>query len=178
MYNTINWRDTTHFDSEDDYVHPDDQTQPTFEMTPGLKPFTIKLLLLLGVIVPPDSWMVELSEGLDPQIGYHFCSCWHWRRNSIPTTCFYPSLRGRRKKGREMGREKSRLPLPRLGWCFWLVRPQGKFASTNQKHYSDLGRDTSSAGDQCGFLRSFLIRHLARKPVVTSRNVGCFLGLG
>jgi len=24
-----------------DYVHPDDQTQPTFEMTPGLKPFTV-----------------------------------------------------------------------------------------------------------------------------------------
>ena len=23
-----------------DYVHPDDQTQPTFEMTPGSKPFT------------------------------------------------------------------------------------------------------------------------------------------
>ena len=22
-----------------DYVHPDDQTQPTFEMTPGFKPF-------------------------------------------------------------------------------------------------------------------------------------------
>ena len=22
------------------YVHPDDQTQPTFEMTPGFKPFT------------------------------------------------------------------------------------------------------------------------------------------
>ena len=44
-YNTINWRGTTHFDSEDDYrtgcqnvsrcpiqdyVHPDDHTQPTF----------------------------------------------------------------------------------------------------------------------------------------------------
>ena len=27
-----------------DYVHPDDQTQPTFEMTPGLKPFTIKYI--------------------------------------------------------------------------------------------------------------------------------------
>ena len=27
-----------------DYVHPDDQAQPTFEMTPGLKPFTINLL--------------------------------------------------------------------------------------------------------------------------------------
>ena len=25
-----------------DYVHPDDQTQPTFEMTPGFKTFTIK----------------------------------------------------------------------------------------------------------------------------------------
>ena len=25
-----------------DYVHPDDQTQPAFEMTPGLKPFTVK----------------------------------------------------------------------------------------------------------------------------------------
>ena len=24
-----------------DYVHPDDQTQLTFEMTPGFKPFTI-----------------------------------------------------------------------------------------------------------------------------------------
>ncbi|CAH3033637.1 unnamed protein product, partial [Porites lobata] len=27
-----------------DYVHPDDQTQP-FEMTPGFKPFTIIILL-------------------------------------------------------------------------------------------------------------------------------------
>ena len=24
-----------------DYVHPDDETQPTFEMTPGFKPFTL-----------------------------------------------------------------------------------------------------------------------------------------
>ena len=24
-----------------DYVHPDDQTQPTVEMTPGFKPFTV-----------------------------------------------------------------------------------------------------------------------------------------
>ena len=24
-----------------DYVHPDDHTQPTYEMTPGFKPFTI-----------------------------------------------------------------------------------------------------------------------------------------
>ena len=33
-----------------DYVHPDDQTQPTFEKTPGFKPFTIILLLLLEVV--------------------------------------------------------------------------------------------------------------------------------
>ena len=29
-----------------DYVHPDDQTQHTFEMTPGLKPFTITCVSL------------------------------------------------------------------------------------------------------------------------------------
>ena len=28
-----------------DYVHPDDQTQPTFEMTPGFKPFTKKKIV-------------------------------------------------------------------------------------------------------------------------------------
>ena len=27
-----------------DYVHPGDQTQPTFEMTPGFKPFTTMFL--------------------------------------------------------------------------------------------------------------------------------------
>ena len=30
-----------------DYVHPDDQTQPTFEMTPGFKPFTVWMLYIL-----------------------------------------------------------------------------------------------------------------------------------
>ena len=36
-----------------DYVHPDDQTQPTFEMTPGFKPFTVIImffLLSLGIV--------------------------------------------------------------------------------------------------------------------------------
>ena len=27
-----------------DCIHPDDQTQPTFEMTPGFKPFTLTQL--------------------------------------------------------------------------------------------------------------------------------------
>ena len=30
-----------------DYVHPDDQTQATFEMTPGFKPFTINSKLVV-----------------------------------------------------------------------------------------------------------------------------------
>ena len=29
-----------------EYVHPDDQTQPTFEMTPGFKPFTTKIMFV------------------------------------------------------------------------------------------------------------------------------------
>ena len=28
-----------------DYVHPDDQSQPTFEMIPGFKPFTLLMLV-------------------------------------------------------------------------------------------------------------------------------------
>ena len=27
-----------------DYVHTDDKTQPTFEMTPGFKPFTVSMV--------------------------------------------------------------------------------------------------------------------------------------
>ena len=34
-----------------DYVHPDDQTQPTFEMTPGFKPFTIILIIITLAIM-------------------------------------------------------------------------------------------------------------------------------
>ena len=30
-----------------DYVHPDDQTQPNFEMTPGFKPFTVLVVIKL-----------------------------------------------------------------------------------------------------------------------------------
>ena len=32
-------------DSSRDYLHPDDQAQPTFEMTRGFKPFTTWVLL-------------------------------------------------------------------------------------------------------------------------------------
>ena len=33
-----------------DYVHPDNQTQPTFEMTPGFKPFTMMIMIMMMVM--------------------------------------------------------------------------------------------------------------------------------
>ena len=44
-------------------------------------------------------------------------------KNVILMTCLYPDLPGQ---------------------CFWLVVLHGKFASTNQKHYPDLGSNASS----------------------------------
>ena len=32
-----------------DYIYPDDQTQPTFEMTPESKPFTVKIYILMVI---------------------------------------------------------------------------------------------------------------------------------
>ena len=43
---------------------------------------------------------------------------------------------------------------------------RGKFDSINQKHYPVISME---------FMRSFLRRHLAGKPMVASTNVGCFL---
>ena len=34
-----------------DYVHWDDQTQPTFEMPPGFKPFTIIIIIIIIIII-------------------------------------------------------------------------------------------------------------------------------
>ena len=49
-----------------DYVHPDDQTQPTFEMTPGFKPFTVVLLFF--------SLYLKIADIL----GWHR-SFWNWK---------------------------------------------------------------------------------------------------
>ena len=32
-----------------DYVHQDDQTQPTFEMTPGFKPLTVYIFVVVKI---------------------------------------------------------------------------------------------------------------------------------
>ena len=59
----------------------------------------------------------------------------------------------------------------RITTQIWVVLLIGwKFASTNEKHYPDLG---SAYDISMEFLRSFLRRHFVGKPVVTSRNVGC-----
>ena len=34
-----------------DYVHLDNQTQPTFEMTPGIKPFTMKFKFSIDIFI-------------------------------------------------------------------------------------------------------------------------------
>ena len=45
-----------------DYAHPDDQTQPTFEMTPGFKPFTIKKELKTKIHSVENISQGELSD--------------------------------------------------------------------------------------------------------------------
>ena len=52
--------------------------------------------------------------------------------------------------------------------------PRGKFDSTNQKHYPDLGSDTSSVWNFCA---RFVDVIWQGKPVVTSPNVGSFVSL-
>ena len=64
--------------------------------------------------------------------------------------------------------------LPISGVCFWLVVARGKFTLTNQEHYLDVSSDTVISME---FLHLFLRRQFAAKPVMASRNVGCFLKL-
>ena len=59
----------------------------------------------------------------------------------------------------------------RITTQIWVVFLIGwKFASTNEKHYPDLG---SAYVISMEFLRSFLRRHFVGRPVVASRNVCC-----
>ena len=55
-----------------------------------------------------------------------------------------------------------------------MVVSRGKFATTYQKHYPDLGSDTSLAWNFCARSSDVMKQ---RKPLVTSKNVGCFLRL-
>ena len=44
-----------------DYVHPDDQTQPTFEITPGFKPFTDKKNLITSKWTNKDHRFTKIT---------------------------------------------------------------------------------------------------------------------
>ena len=56
-----------------DNVHPDDQTQPTFEMTPWFKPFTIVHFVtnsngddFCNALRPSRGWCILRRVGIDP----------------------------------------------------------------------------------------------------------------
>ena len=51
-----------------DYVHPEDQTQPTFEMTPGFKPFTV---ILSEIVVNRNRNKQHGSKSTDVGLLYH-----------------------------------------------------------------------------------------------------------
>ena len=53
-----------------DYVHPDDQTQPTFEMTPGFKPFTALLLVVVFIFMSIKIYCVILILLLQGQFSH------------------------------------------------------------------------------------------------------------
>ena len=68
-----------------DYVHPDDHTQPTYGMTPGLKPFTIPaiiiiiiILLLLLLLLFPLSLLLLLLILLLSLNYYNYCYYYYY----------------------------------------------------------------------------------------------------
>ena len=67
-----------------DYVHPDDHTQPTYGMTPGLKPFTIPaiiiiiIILLLLLLLFPLSLLLLLLILLLSLNYYYYCYYYYY----------------------------------------------------------------------------------------------------
>ena len=59
-----------------DYVHPNDQTQPTFEMTPWFKPFTtiiimmtmmmikVMVIVMVMMMMMMNNFVIEFSAGI------------------------------------------------------------------------------------------------------------------
>ena len=52
-----------------DYVHPDDQTWPTFEMTPGFKPFTELEYLDILILKISNSYVNETNSKICKRAG-------------------------------------------------------------------------------------------------------------
>ena len=57
-----------------DYVHLDDQTQPTFEMTPGFKPFTMLQFVYPTLYVKPVKQITFLYHSITLTSGMTDCS--------------------------------------------------------------------------------------------------------
>ena len=82
-----------------DYVHPDDQTQPTFEMTPGLDHFNIEKFQIFNVQMYPiwgNAFCDVIRSGKSRDGIWHFCTTKNVNINSsicsrpkqlIPTSC-------------------------------------------------------------------------------------------
>ena len=81
-------------------------------------------------------------------------------RNSMLLTRHYPDLGSAKRESFSLG---SAYRLSKF--------PRGR---TNQNHYSELGSDTSSVWNFCARMSDVISWG---KPVMASRNVGCFLRL-
>ena len=77
-----------------DYVHPDDQTQPTFDMTPRFKPFTVST----------------------------FPHCWTLHVASVCTSCYMPLRVARSCRSRLHTTANTDAPTPNIvgRCCVWL----------------------------------------------------------
>ena len=60
--------------------------------------------------------------------------------------------------------------LPRSGYCFWLVEANFPRGTTSQKHYPDLGSDTSSVWNFCARFSDVIARETSGGVV----NCGLF----
>ena len=83
-----------------DYVNPDDQTQPTFEMTPGFKPFTA--LLTISMEPTPGGGgggRAKLNSYLDPVLQSpdrsRFVRCWHAKTDGWAASIFHSNCDGK-----------------------------------------------------------------------------------
>ena len=78
---------------------------------------------------------------------FPYCLAWENRRHFSTGHQRFPREMSSKRRAQKFHTDDA--SLPRSGYCFGLVGPCGKFASTNQKHYPDLGKDASSVWNFC-----------------------------
>ena len=122
-----------------------------------------------GQSAPPSKLVPNIPVGPNQSDQFYLISNqnirnWaQWKASNVNTCCF--SLRKKptftasplvsaRNNVWENKRKNSTLMIR----FFWLVVPRGKCASTNQKHYPDLGSDTSSVWNFCARLSDVISR--------------------